>query len=413
MKIGNTRKKLQHAIVLVYIIFAGNISFVHAQTNYNEILGQDKLNAVTTSVPFLLIAPDARGGALGDAGVAGDPDASSMHYNPAKYAFAKNEFGVAMSYSPWLRGLVNDISLAYLSAYKKLGDDQAIAASLRYFSLGDIIFTDKVGEVIGQFKPNEFAVDIAYARKFSEYVSGSVSLRYINSNLTGGIFANGAQTKAGQAVATDVSFFYTKEVEYGETPGIFSFGANISNIGNKISYTENIEKDFIPINMKLGPEFTFILDEYNTLSFLFDINKLLVPTPPIYARDSLGRPIIGSDGKYEIAKGKDPDRGVVSGMLGSFSDAPGGFKEELKEFNYSAGIEYWYDKQFAIRGGIFYEHPHKGNRKYVTLGAGFKLNVFGLDFSYLIPLEQRHPLENTLRFTLTFDFEAFKELGKE
>ena len=410
MNIGKTTI-LNKQFTAIIAVFIAVLQPAFSQTNYNEILGQDKLNAVTTSVPFLMIAPDARGGALGDAGVAGTPDASSMHYNPAKYAFAENDFGVAMSYSPWLRGLVNDISLAYLSGYKKFGDKQAIAASLRYFSLGDIIFTDKVGEVIGQFKPNEFAVDVSYARKFSDNISGAVTLRYINSNLTGGIFVNGAQSKVGQSVAADVSFFYTKEMDFGETPGYFSFGTNISNIGAKISYTENLDKDFIPINLKLGPAFTFNFDAYNTVTFLFDVNKLLVPTPPIYARDSLGRPVIDNNGDYAISKGKDPNRGVVSGMFGSFTDAPGGFKEEIKEFNYSVGVEYWYDKQFAIRTGFFYEHPHKGNRKYVTLGAGFRLNVFGLDFAYLIPLEQRHPLENTLRFTLTFDFAAFKELG--
>lgn len=402
---------LRNSLPVVIFMFAAIFQSTYSQTNYNEILGQDKLNAVTTSVPFLLIAPDARGGALGDAGVASNPDASSMHYNPAKYAFAENDFGVAMSYSPWLRGLVNDISLAYLSGYKKLGNGQTIAASLRYFSLGDIIFTDKVGEVIGQFKPNEFSVDVSYARKFSDNISGAVTLRYINSNLTGGIFVNGAQSKVGQSVAADVSFFYTKEMDFGDTPGFFSFGANISNIGNKISYTENLDKDFIPINMKIGPAFTFDFDDYNTVTILFDINKLLVPTPPIYARDSLGRPVVDNDGNYVIEDGKDPERGVVSGIFGSFTDAPDGFKEEIKELNYSVGVEYWYDKQFAIRSGFFYEHPHKGNRKYVTLGAGFRLNVFGLDFAYLIPLEQRHPLENTLRFTLTFDFDAFKELG--
>ncbi len=408
-----TEKKqmLPKVLLVVVCVVASTFQTAFAQPNYNEILG-NKLNAVTTSVPFLLIAPDAKGGAIGDAGVAGAPDISSMHYNPAKYAFMENEFGVGMSYSPWLRGLVNDISLAYLSGYKRIDQNQTIGASLRYFSLGDIIFTDKDGEVIEKFKPNEFAIDIAYARKFSDNISGAIAFRYINSNLTGGIFVNGAQSKVGQSVAGDVAFFYTKEINYGETPGNFAFGVNISNIGMKISYTENLDKDFIPINLKLGPAFTFDFDEYNTLAFMFDINKLLVPTPPVYARDSTGKPIRDNDGNYLVAEGKDPDRSVVSGMFGSFSDAPDGFEEEIKEFNYSVGLEYWYDQQFAIRAGFFYEHPHKGNRKYVTLGAGFRMNVFGLDFAYLIPLEQKHPLENTLRFTLTFDFEAFRELGK-
>jgi hypothetical protein len=392
------------------LIFSANTSF--SQPNYNAILGQDKLNAVTTSVPFLLIAPDARGGALGDAGVASSPDANSMHYNPAKFAFIENDFGVAMSYSPWLRGLVNDISLAYLSGYRKLGDDQAVGVSLRYFSLGDIIFTDKVGETIGQFRPNEFALDVTYARKFSEKIGGAVSLRYINSNLTGGIFVNGAQSNPGQSIATDVAMFYQTDMRVDNMPGKFAFGINVSNIGSKISYTENLDKDFIPINLKFGPAFTLDFDQYNSLTFMIEVNKLLVPTPPVYARDSLGRPIIDNDGNYEIARGKDPNRSVVSGMFSSFSDAPDGFEEEMKEFNYAIGLEYWYDKQFAIRTGFFYEHPHKGNRKFFTIGAGFKMNVFGLDFSYLVPLIQKHPLENTLRFTLTFDFEAFKELGQ-
>lgn len=397
------------AFCLVFTL-ALKVSF--AQPNYNEILGQDKLNAVTTSVPFLLISPDARGGAMGDVGVASSPDANSIHYNPAKLAFIDSDFGVAMSYSPWLRGLVNDISLAYLSGYRKLGEDQAIGASLRYFSLGEIIFTNMFGEVFDQYKPNEFAVDLTYARKFSEKIGAAVSLRYINSNLTGGIFVNGAQSNAGQSIATDVAMYYETDMRLDKTPGKFAFGVNISNIGTKISYTENLDKDFIPINLKLGPAFTFNFDEYNALTFLVEVNKLLVPTPPIYARDSLGRPIVDNSGNYEIVKGKDPNRSVVSGMLGSFSDAPGGFEEEMKELNYGLGLEYWYDKQFAIRGGFFYEHPHKGNRKFFTIGAGFKMNVFGLDFSYLVPLEQKHPLENTLRFTLTFNFEAFKELGK-
>jgi len=397
-------------ILLLFVFSAFNNAFT--QTNYNEILGQDKLNTITTSVPFLLIAPDARGGALGDAGVASSPDANSMHYNPAKYAFIEGDFGVAVSYSPWLRGLVNDIDLGYLTAYRKLPGDQVIAASLRYFSLGDIIFTDRVGETIGQFRPNEFAVDVTYARKFSEKISGAISSRYVNSNLTGGIFVEGAQTNAGQSIAADVAFFYTTDIMLGEYDSKFSFGTNISNIGSKMSYTENVDKDFIPINLKLGPALTMDFDKYNTVTFMLDINKLLVPTPPIWARDSLGRAVVDNDGNYVVEKGKDPERSVVSGMFGSLNDAPGGFEEELKEFNYSLGVEYWYDKQFAIRGGFFYEHAHKGNRKYFTLGAGFKLNVFALNFAYLVPLEQKHPLENTLRFSLTFDFEAFKELGQ-
>ncbi|PLW91961.1 MAG: hypothetical protein C0592_13280 [Marinilabiliales bacterium] len=392
-------------IVVIIAFFAQNTS---AQTSYDDLLGQDgTINTITTSVPFLMIAPDARGGALGDAGVASSPDVYSMHWNPAKYAFIEQNMGFSVSYSPWLKALVNDISLAYLTGYYKLKDDQVIASSLRYFSLGEIIFTDNIGTEIGQFSPSEFALDVAYSRKFSDNISGSVALRYIYSNLTGGIFVSGAQSKPGQSVAADVSFYYQKEVEMGDLPGMFAFGANISNIGAKITYTEIQQRSFIPINLRVGPSLSLEIDEYNEIMFTFDLNKLLVPTPPIYLRDSAGQPVKDDvTGEYVIDEGKDPDRSVVSGMFGSFSDAPGGFKEEFHEINYSIGTEYWYDQQFAIRGGFFYEHPTKGNRKYITVGAGLRYNVFGLDFSYLIPLEQRNPLENTLRFTLVFNFEA-------
>ncbi|HBG71808.1 MAG: hypothetical protein A2W93_12930 [Bacteroidetes bacterium GWF2_43_63] len=363
------------------------------------------INTITTAVPFLLIAPDARGGAMGDAGAGTSPDVYSMHYNPAKYAFIDKNVGFSVSYSPWLSQLVNDISLGYLTGYKKLDDDQVIAGSLRYFSLGNIVFTDNVGTEIGQFSPNEFAVDAAYSRKFSDYISGAIALRYIYSNLTGGIFVNGAQSKPGQSIATDIAFFYQKEIELGKTPAVLAFGADISNIGAKITYTENQDRSFIPINMRLGPSLTLDLDDYNQLMFTFDFNKLLVPTPPIYAEDSAGQPIKDVNGDYIIADGKDPKRSIVSGMFGSFSDAPGGFKEEMQELSFCLGTEYWYDQQFALRAGFFYEHPNKGNRKYITLGAGLRYNVFGLDFSYLIPLEQRNPLENTLRFTLVFNFD--------
>lgn len=409
---SNHQTKNSKFIIIILFVFTSFNNNIFSQPNYNEILGQDKLNAITTSVPFLLIAPDARGGAMGDVGVASTPDVNSMHYNPAKFAFVEKDFGIAVSYSPWLQGLVNDINLGYLTAYKKIDDEQAIGGSLRYFSLGDIFFTDKQGEPMGQFKPNEFAVDLAYARKFSDKVSGSISFRYINSNLTGGIPVSGAESKVGHSFATDLGFFYTTEIEYDKKPGIFNLGVSVTNIGTKISYTENIDKDFIPINLRIGPSFQFDIDKYNTVGITFDIAKLLVPTPPVYAVDSLGRPVYDADGKYAIEKGKDPDRSVVSGMLGSFNDAPGGLQEELKELNIGVGLEWWYDKQFAIRGGMFYEHAHKGGRKYATLGAGFRMNVFGLDFAYLIPFEQRHPLENTLRFTLSFDFDAFKNLGK-
>ncbi len=396
--------KISRLIVLLPVLML-NMAGVIAQSNQDLTQQAYRINTITTAVPFLLIAPDARGGAMGDAGAGTTPDVYSMHYNPAKYAFIDKNVGFSVSYSPWLSELVNDISLGYLTGYKKIDDNQVIAGSLRYFSLGNIIFTDNIGTEIGQFSPNEFAVDGAYSRKFSDYISGAVSLRYIYSNLTGGIFVNGAQSKPGQSIATDIAFYYQKELELGKTPGLLGFGVDISNIGAKITYTENQDRSFIPINLRLGPSLEMDIDDYNTVLFTFDFNKLLVPTPPDYALDSAGQPIKDDNGEYIIEDGKDPDRGIVSGMLGSFSDAPDGFKEEMREINYSVGAEYWYDEQFALRAGFFYEHPTKGNRKYITLGAGLRYNVFGLDFSYLVPLEQRNPLENTLRFTLVFNFD--------
>ena len=397
---------------LFLLFFISNISFSQNYHTTSELLGQDQVNAITTAVPFLMIAPDARAGSMGDVGVSSTPDVNSMHWNPAKYAFINKNMGFSVSYTPWLRALVNDINLAYLAGYKKFENNQALAASLRYFSLGDIIFTNIIGEVITNFKPNEFAVDLAYSRKFSNSFSGAVALRYIYSNLTGGIDVNGAESHPGHSVAADVSVFYNKPLQINHKKANLAFGTNISNIGSKISYTSSTERDFIPINLRLGPSFFIQLDDYNSLEFMVDVNKLLVPTPPIYLMDSSGQPVKNSQGNLVIYKGKDPNVGIVSGMLQSFYDAPNGFKEELREFTYALALEYWYNKQFAIRGGYFHEHPTKGNREYVTLGAGLKYNVFGLDFAYLIPFEQRNPLENTLRFTLTFDFDAFKEQKK-
>lgn len=403
----------QSFIVLLFLIIIPSALF--SQTN-KELLGQEynnKINTITTSVPFLMIAPDSRGGAMGDIGVSTTPDAASMHWNPAKYAFIDDEVGFSVSYSPWLRALVNDISLAYLTGYMRIDDNQAIASSLRFFSMGEIMFTDKAGENIGQFTPSEFSLDAAYSRKFSKSVAGAVSLRYIYSNLTGNYNVGGSQSKPGQSIATDVSMYYQRKLRIDGRDGLLAFGLNISNIGNKISYTESTLRDFIPINLRLGPSYTVELDKYNVLLFAIDINKLLVPTPPIYLKDSItGQTKLGPDGNYMIDRGMDPNRSVVSGMFQSFSDAPGGFTEEMREFTWAVGMEYWYDKQFALRAGYFNEHQYKGNRKYFTLGAGLKYNVFGLDFAYLIPTEQRNPLENTLRFSLLFDFAAFSNQNK-
>lgn len=401
--------------VFLAFCFAGAYAgFVSAQT-VNGQLDRLGINTITTSVPFLTIAPDSRAGGMGDVGVATSPDATSMHWNPSKYAFAEKKVGLAVCYTPWLRALVPDISLSYLAGYYKLNKNQTVAGSLRYFSLGDIAFTDAQNNSIGQFRPNEFSIDGAFSQKLAENWSGSMALRYIYSNLTGGIFVSGAATKPGNAVAADISAFYqNKKVVINDKKTTVAAGINISNIGTKISYSgASGRRDFIPINMRLGSSLTTHLDEYNSFSVSLDFNKLLVPTPPTYDTTN-GGVIKYVDGKPVILAGRDPyEQSVATGMFGSFSDAPGGFGEEMREISISTGVEYWYDKQFAIRAGYFYESPTKGNRRYFTVGAGLKYNVFGLDFAYLIPSKQRNPLENTLRFTLSFDFDAFKSQNTE
>ena len=358
------------------------------------------LNTITTSVPFLIISPDAKAGGMGDVGVAGSADAMSMHWNPAKYAFAEDDFGLAICYTPWLGALVPDIDLSYLAGYTKISNRESFGYSLRYFSLGDIQFRDSQGNDVGTFNPNEWALSTAYSIKLVDNFSTAISLRYIYSNLTGGQYVNTLQTKAGQSIAGDVSAYYIQEIN---TKSDWAMGLNISNIGSKISYTETATKDFIPTNMRLGASFTTEVDQYNKISFEVDLNKLLVPTPPL-----------DYDGT-SWSSGMNPDVPVMSGIFQSFWDAPGGAKEEFQEIIYSVGTEYWYDEQFAARFGYFHEAPTKGDRQFFTLGAGIRYNVFGLDFSYLIAMRNRdeagaiNPLSNTLRFALTFDFGALEE----
>jgi len=402
-------KKIIYSLVVLL-----HLSMVNAQTTDKELANNLQLNTITTAVPFLLIAPDSRAGAMGDAGVSSTPDANSMHWNIAKLAFVEKEMGVSVSYSPWLRRLVPDISLSYVSGYKRLGDKSAIGASLRYFSLGDIKFTDDQGNPIGDFNPAEFAVDLGFSQKFSEKFSAGLAARYIYSNLTGGIDVGGADTKAGRSFAVDVGLFYTDdEAEVFGQDAVFNLGLSITNIGAKISYTDDAVADFIPINLRFGPSLTFLIDDHNSFSILTDINKLLVPTPPVYETTEDGSPVVDPvTGDPVIESGKDPDVPIVTGMFQSFGDAPGGFSEELREYNISAGLEYWYNKQFAVRAGYFHESATKGNRKYITAGLGLKLSVFSVDFSYLIAMTQNNPLANTVRFTLMFDFEAFKKQNK-
>ena len=387
-----------HKIISSIIAMAITISSFAQNVSGVDEIGRNNLNTITTAVPFLLISPDSRAGGMGDVGVATSPDANSLHWNPAKYSFIDEDMGFAVSYVPWLRELVPDINLSYISGYKKLNKNDVIAMELRYFTLGDITFTDVIGNNLGQYKPNEFAIGSSYSRKLSDQFSLAISGRYIYSNLTGGQSAGGIATNAGQSIAADVAGYYVKDIRIAKKDAELAFGANISNIGNKISYTETSTRDFIPINLRLGAAVNTDFDEYNKISFAFDLNKLLVPTPPMY-NDSV------SD---QIDLGKDPNVSVVSGIFQSFGDAPGGFNEEIREINFSVGTEYWYNNQFAIRAGYFNEHNTKGGRKFFTFGSGVKYNVFALDFSYLInasrAINGNNPLANTMRFTLTFDF---------
>ncbi len=382
--------------ILILLIATVLFSNVNAQIEKN---GQ-QLNTITTAVPLLMIGPDARAGGMGDGGVASSADANSMHWNPAKYAKIADDMGFALSYTPWLRNLVNDINLAYVSFYKRINPMSTFAASLRYFSLGEITFTNNVGDPIGTYKPNEFAIDATYARVLTDKLSIAVAGRFIYSNLTQGQFVQGVETKPGTSVAADIALYWEDDVDWFKTMDAqFAWGINISNMGSKISYSgTNIEKDFIPTNLRIGPRLTLELDDYNSLSFQVDINKLLVPTPPIYSDST------NPDGTYIIEKGMDPNVGPIQGMIQSWYDAPGGFSEEMREFSFAFGTEYWYTDVLALRGGFFYEDLTKGNRKYATLGVGLRYNVFGLDFSYLIPVTQdQNPLQNTLRFSLLFD----------
>ena len=349
-------------------------------------------NNIITGVPFLLITPDARAGGMGNAGVAVHPDANAMSINPAKLAFLEKPYGFSVSYSPWLKSLVPDINLGYLSGYYMLDATNTIGASLRYFSLGEIQFVDINQQDVGIYNPNELAFDVTYAKRFGESFSLGTSLRYIYSNLAAGQTVGGQQTRAGNAMAVDISAYYkTNAVLFG-TDAIYSAGANISNIGTKIGYSDVGNKAFLPTNFKVGGATTLLVDDYNSFTFALDFNKLLVPTQPIY------------DANGNIVSGKDPNRSVPSGIFGSFSDAPGGFSEELKEINIAAGLEYWYNQQFAFRAGYFYENQMKGNQRYFTVGAGLKYNVFNIDFSYLLASPQKSPLANTLRFGLLFNF---------
>jgi hypothetical protein len=348
--------------------------------------------AITTAAPFLLIVPDARAGGMGDVGVSSSPDVYAQHHNPAKYAFSEAQFNLGFNYTPWMRELVNDVFLGGFTFANRLNERSAWAASLKYFTLGEIQLTDGSGNEIGKEKPNELALDGTYAMKLSETYSMGVTLRYIRSDFA--LKVENSELKTVNSIAVDISGYYQSEEDYyGDISGKWRGGFNISNIGPKVRYTDGGAENFIPTNLKIGGGFDFILDDYNTISTNLEFNKLLVPTPPV--RDDLGN----------VIEGKEDNVGWVKGIFQSFGDAPDGFSEELKEFTWGLGAEYVYDRSFALRAGYFNEHDLKGARKYFTLGAGFKFKSSSIDISYLFNSSDiNNPLENTLRFSLAFNF---------
>lgn len=368
-----------------FTVLAGMATLqAHAQkTNLNGTS-----NFVTTAVPFLRISPDARAGAMGDAGIAVSPDANAQYWNVGKIPFTEKNYGISATYTPWLKDLVPDIFLAYLSGYAKFGKDngQAISASMRYFSLGNINYTDIIGNPIGTGMPREFSFDLGYSRKLSENLSTGLSFRYIRSAIASGVsyIPGGGSYKPGNAVAADLGMYYTKKFEKDETHiNTFNFGAVISNMGNKISYNST-RKDFIPMNLGIGAAYTTQFDAYNKITFALDLNKLLVP----------------------VLDNIDTQMSVASGVFNSFKTG-----DQIKEIDASLGAEYWYQNQFAVRAGYFYENKDNGDRQYITCGLGVKYNIFQINASYLVPQgtgTTRNPLSNTVRFSLLFDFDKIE-----
>ncbi len=396
---------------IVVLIFVVLVSLRNNAQISSQALGGSTINPITTAVPFLLISPDSKQGGMGDAGVATDPDANSTHWNQSKLAFADKKFGVALTATPWLRNLVPDIYLYYLTGYSKINKKQAVSASLRYFTLGNIQLTDAQGNSTGDFKPNEFAIDVGFAQKLAKNFSTGVAFRFVNSSISR-VYFNGQQGNAASTVAVDLTMYYKSDVfKLGEKKAYATSGLAFTNLGTKIKYST--EKNFIPMNMRLGGGLKVNMDDYNTFGVYMDFNKLLVPTPPIYeyTKDSLGNSttqiaIDPTTGAKKIAKGKNPSVPVAQGIIQSFGDAPGGFKEEMKEINISGGIEYEYNKTFAVRAGYFHEPKTKGARQFFTVGIGLKYSIGSLDISYLIPRTLNNPLQNTFRFSLGFYFDA-------
>ncbi len=381
-------KKIAGGLVVVWGILTSVSGYSQA-----DIIGRE-FNPIRVAAPFLTITPDSRASGYGDQGVASSPDNSSQYWNPAKYAFADAKMGVSFSYTPWLKNLISGISLNYLSGYAKIGQNQAISASIKYFSLGDIEFTDNSNTLQKQFKPNEFALDAAYTRQFSDMLSSALTFRYISSNLTGSYAQDAVETKKASTFAADVSLYFKKEIGRGYNSPEVAFGMVISNIGSKIAYSDNAaNKSFLPTMLRLGGRYTIVTNRIHRISALLETSKLLVPTP-----------------KYdESGVNLNANKTVMEGIFGSFSDAPGGMKEEFNEFSLSLGAEYTFNGMFSLRAGSYLESQNKGNRKFYTVGGGIKYNLFVFDFAYLVPASDgaNSPLANTFRLTVG------TELGKD
>ena len=402
----NVRRKITQYIGSTLLISCLGGTTLWSQNVVRITAGQDvSRRPIITAVPFLGFAPDARSASMGDIGVATRPDLNSIHWNNAKLAFMDRKMGVSFSYTPWLSKLVDDMYIAYATGYTKVNDIQAIAFSLRYFNLGDIFLTNNTGADVGTFSPRDFALDMTYARKLSELTGLGVTMRFLNSSLSQS-YEPGNSGRSASGFAVDLGFYYTNpEFRIFSEDIAFSWGAHLSNIGTKISYGDESNKNFIPTNLRLGTAVEYAFSEENSLTVGADINKLLVPTPPIYKRDESGQIVLDDNGDRVISKGQGPNSTTSIGTLfTSFTDAPNGFSEELKEISAALGLAYWYKDLFSIQTGYHHESAEKGNRKYFTLGAGFRYNVFGVDFAYLLPSSKNHPLAQTLRFSMYFTF---------
>lgn len=393
-------KRIYLMVVMLIGVANFQVSTLHFQLGTAQ--AQDKrnmFNPVNYSVTSLAIAPDARAGAMGDLGVATEADANSQYWNPAKYPFNIARAGISASYTPWLRKLVNDINLANLAGFYRIGDYNALSASLRFFSLGEV-YLDESDDAM-TIKPYELAVDVAYSRMLSECFSMGVAMRFIYSDIT---YDYTAESKAGKAFAADISMYRNGYFMMGNRECSFAWGLNINNIGSKISYGGDDNAEFIPTNLRLGANFTLPFNQYNKLSIAADANKLLVPTYPKQNEDE-------SDEEYtDRVQRQYYDLSPISGIFKSFHDAPNGFKEEMQEIQWSLGLEYNYNDRFMVRAGYHHEHANKGNRKYVTAGAGFKMSVFAIDAAYVFSTSQSNPLDQTMRFTLSFDLDGMKDL---